>query len=87
MILGQILSESVLLTLGAGLLGIVFSVLVLSAVEMGMTSEGILRAHFQVQFQIALAAALLLSALGALAGLAPALRAMRIKPVDAMRDE
>ena len=32
-------------------------------------------------------AALLLSVLGVLAGLAPALRAMKIKPVDAMRDE
>ena len=29
----------------------------------------------------------MLSLLGVLAGLAPAMRAMRIKPVDAMRDE
>jgi putative ABC transport system permease protein len=31
--------------------------------------------------------ALLLTVLGVLAGLAPSLRAMNIKPVDAMRDE
>ena len=34
-----------------------------------------------------LLAALLLTALGVIAGLAPASRAMAIKPVDAMRDE
>ena len=36
---------------------------------------------------LAVAAALLLSVLGVLAGLAPSLRAMQIKPVDAMREE
>ena len=35
----------------------------------------------------AILAELLLVLLGVLAGLPPALRAMRIKPVDAMRDE
>ena len=33
------------------------------------------------------AAALLLTALGVVAGLMPATRAMAVKPVDAMRDE
>ena len=36
---------------------------------------------------LAVAAAALLTVLGVAAGLAPALRAMNIKPVDAMRDE
>jgi len=45
------------------------------------------QAVFQISFWTAILAALLLSVLGVLAGLAPALRAMKVKPVDAMRDE
>jgi putative ABC transport system permease protein len=44
-------------------------------------------AHFQIGFWTAIFAALIVSSLGVLAGLAPAARAMSIKPVDAMRDE
>ena len=44
-------------------------------------------AAFQIGFWTAVVAALLLTALGVVAGLAPASRAMAIKPVDAMRDE
>jgi len=86
-VLGQIIAESITLTLVAGMLGIVASVLVLAAIELGMTEDGVLKASFQVSFWTAVTAALLLSVLGVLAGLAPSLRAMRIKPVDAMRDE
>ena len=86
-ILGQIISESIVLTLVAGMLGIVFSVLILAGVELAMTTDGILKAPFQVPFSTAVLAALLLTVLGVLAGLMPALRAMQIKPVDAMRDE
>ena len=86
-ILGQILSESVVLTLVAGMLGIVFSVLILAGVELAMTTDGILKAPFQVPFWTAMAAALLLTVLGVTAGAMPASRAMAIKPVDAMRDE
>ena len=86
-ILGQIISESIVLTLVAGMIGIVFSVLILSGVELAMTTDGVLKAAFQVPFSTAVLAALLLTVLGVLAGLMPALRAMQIKPVDAMRDE
>ena len=86
-ILGQIISESIVLTLVAGMLGIVFSVLILAGVELAMTTDGVLKAAFQVPFGTAVLAALLLTVLGVLAGLMPALRAMQIKPVDAMRDE
>ena len=86
-ILGQIISESIVLTLVAGMLGIVFSVVILAGVELAMTTDGILKAPFQVPFGTAVLAALLLTVLGVLAGLMPALRAMQIKPVDAMRDE
>ena len=86
-ILGQIISESIVLTLTAGMIGIVVSVLILAGVELAMTEDGILKAAFQVPFGTAATAALLLTLLGVLAGLMPAARAMQIKPVDAMRDE
>ncbi len=86
-ILSQIISESILLTAVAGMSGILFAVIILQMVEMGDTTDGIVNAHYQVGFWTAVGAAVLLSVLGVLAGLAPAARAMSIKPVDAMRDE
>ena len=86
-ILGQIMSESIVLTSVAGMSGILFAVLILEMLELANTSDGIVGAHFQVNFWIAIGAVVLLSILGILAGLAPAARAMSIKPVDAMRDE
>ena len=86
-ILGQIISESIVLTLVAGMSAIVFSVLILYGVELGMTTDGVLKAPFQVPFWTAVLAAVLLAVLGVVAGLMPAARAMQIKPVDAMRDE
>jgi putative ABC transport system permease protein len=86
-ILSQIISESIVLTLVAGMSGILFAVLILQMLELANTEDGILLAHFQVQFWTAIIAALFVSAMGVLAGLAPAARAMSIKPVDAMRDE
>ena len=87
MILSQIISESIVLTLVAGMSGILFGVLILQMLELGNTEDGIVTAHFQVGFWTALFAAFAVSAMGVLAGLAPAARAMSIKPVDAMRDE
>ena len=87
MILSQIISESIVLTLVAGMSGILFAVMILQMLEMGNTEDGIVMAHFQVNFWTAIIAALAVSLMGLLAGLAPAARAMSIKPVDAMRDE
>lgn len=86
-ILGQIITESVILTAVAGMSGILFAVMILEMLELGNTTDGIVAAHFQVQFWTAFGATILLAVLGVLAGLAPAVRAMSIKPVDAMRDE
>jgi putative ABC transport system permease protein len=87
MILSQIISESILLTAVAGMTGILFAVMILQMMELGFTEDGIVQSHFQVTFWVAVGAAALLAALGVLAGLAPAARAMAIKPVDAMREE
>jgi putative ABC transport system permease protein len=86
-ILSQIISESIVLTIVAGMSGIMFAVIILQMIEVGNTTDGIVNAHYQVGFWTAVGAAVLLSVLGVLAGLAPAARAMSIKPVDAMRDE
>lgn len=86
-ILTQIISESILLTSVAGMSGILFAVLILQMMELGFTEDGIVKGHFQVGFWTAIGAAALLAALGVLAGLAPAARAMSIKPVDAMRED
>ena len=79
-ILVQIMMESGALTLTAGTFGIVFSVFVLNIFQD-------MHPSFQISFTTAILVELLLVLLGVLAGLPPALRAMRIKPVDAMRDE
>jgi putative ABC transport system permease protein len=86
-ILSQIISESIVLTLVAGMSGILFAVLILQMLELSQTEDGIVAAHFQVNFWTAILAAVVISIMGVLAGLAPAARAMSIKPVDAMRDE
>lgn len=85
-ILQQILSESIVLTTLAGMCGISFAVLILQLLEMGITPEGN-SYHFQVSFGLAIGTCVLLIGLGMLAGLAPAYRAMAIKPIEAIRDE
>jgi hypothetical protein len=43
--------------------------------------------HFQISFWTSISACVILVVLGMLAGLAPAYRAMSIKPIEAIRDE
>ena len=87
-ILSQIILESIALTLVAGSFGIVFAVQLLRLMETVVRlNPDNPPADFQIGFWLAVAAALLLTVLGVVAGLAPASRAMAIKPVDAMRDE
>lgn len=82
-ILGQIILESITITSLSGTFGIVFSVAVLAMLD----SAGNGSVSYQVGFGLAIGALLMIIAVGILAGLAPASRAMKIKPVDAMRDE
>lgn len=81
-ILTQIIMESIILTAISGMAGIVFSVFVLNIMDMVNPEAG-----FQISFWTAVFSLLMLTLMGVLAGLAPASRAMNIKPVDAMRDE
>ena len=85
-ILSQILTESMVLTLMAGLSGITFSTLLLNGIETIIAATGD-EINFQVSFGMAVGSAAALAALGCLAGIAPALRALAVKPIDAIRDE
>ena len=86
-ILQQILSESMVLTTIAGMAGISFAVFVLHILEKAANDPGVIKTHYQVSFGLAIGTCILLIALGVLAGLAPAYRAMAIKPIEAIRDE
>lgn len=86
-ILQQILSESMVLTTIAGMAGISFGVLVLQVLEAATNEPGNITTHYQISFGLAIGTCLLLIALGVMAGLAPAYRAMAIKPIEAIRDE
>ena len=81
-ILFQIIMEGIILTAVSGMAGIVFSVFILNAMDILIPDT-----EFQISFWTAVLSALMLTVMGVLAGLAPAYRAMEIKPVDAMRDE
>lgn len=81
-ILVQIIMESIILTAISGMSGIAFSVFVLYLMDVIVPDTS-----FQITFWTAVLSASLLALMGVLAGLAPASRAMNIKPVDAMRDE
>ncbi|WP_294628382.1 ABC transporter permease [uncultured Bacteroides sp.] len=85
-IMQQILSESMVLTTIAGMCGISFAVMILQLTEMAANANGG-ETHFQVSFGMAVGTCALLVALGMLAGLAPAYRAMAIRPIEAIRDE
>lgn len=82
-IMMQIINESITLTSISGTLGILFTVGILDIV--GKIAKD--PTAFQIDFWTAIMAAVILGVMGILAGIAPARRAMRIKPVDAMKEE
>ncbi|WP_347331112.1 ABC transporter permease [Marinimicrobium locisalis] len=87
-IVGGLLMESVLITSIAGYTGLVLGVGLLELVSYGLNALNVQLDFFaqpEVDFQLALTALGLLVGVGALAGLAPALKAAAISPVEAMR--
>ena len=88
-IISTLLFESVLVTATAGYLGLVIGVGLLEGVNALLESSGAKMEFFkrpEVDFSIAVTAIIILVSVGMLAGLAPAWRAARISPVEAMRD-
>lgn len=84
-ILWQILSESAVLTVVAGMAGICFAVGILALLSGLNINDS--DADFQLRFSEAVTVLILFIVLGAAAGTIPAIKAMRIKPVEAMNDK
>lgn len=85
---GQIILESVFLTLVAGILGIIFAGGILMMINASLTDgEGIPFVNPTVNITIALGAVAALVTFGTLIGMIPAQRAISIKPIDALREE
>ena len=85
-IIVQILSEGVVLTFIAGVAGICFAVGVLGGVNYLMTMQGN-PAGFQLSFGMAVGITVVFAVLGTAAGIIPAVKAMRIKPIEAINDK
>lgn len=89
-IISQVMSESLMLTAMAGLLGLSCGVFLLDLANrllLAMPSDDIIMKDPSVNIQIAIAATVVLLVSGLMAGLIPAWRAMQIKAIDALRDE
>lgn len=89
-IISQVMSESLMLTAMAGLLGLSTGVFLLDFVNRILTAtpnDDIMIKDPSVDIQTAIAATIILLICGLLAGLIPAWRAMQIKAIDALRDE
>ena len=86
----QIMSESLVLTTIAGMAGFVVGALLLMLMRLGMasapTEDGVTIAPY-ISFDLALGAVAILIFAGLLAGLMPAWKALKIKAIDAIRDE
>jgi putative ABC transport system permease protein len=89
-IIGQIITESVVLTTFAGYFGLVVGVGLLELISYLLESSGAnseMFLHPGVNFQVAVTALSILVVAGALAGFIPARRAISVKPIDALRYE
>lgn len=91
-ILTQILSESLVLTIAAGVTGLILGVWILQAVGIVFSGTpggngGFPMENPQIDFTVAVSAFLVIVIGGLLAGWMPAKRAMKIKAIEALREE
>ena len=89
-IISQVLSESLLLTTLAGLVGLCIGVGVMAIVAMitsNMPSDNTMFQDPNIGFGAAVAATVIVIISGLLAGVLPAWRAIQIKAIDAIREE
>ncbi len=90
-IISQIMSESLLLTALAGLIGLTVGVFILDSInrliESAPSDDGTFFKDPEVSITTAIAATVVLLLSGLLSGLIPAWRAMQIKAIDAIREE
>ncbi len=89
-VMGQIIQESVVLTSLAGIAGLVAGVWLMEGVGQALVQFNMDTGSFrdpEVKFGIVFISLIILIISGALAGLIPAHRAVKIRPVDALRTE
>ena len=90
LIIRQVMAESLLLTVLAGIVGLVIGVAIMAVVAgvVGNTpSEEVMFLNPQIGFGAAVAASVIIVLSGLLAGVLPAIRAIQIKAIDAIREE
>lgn len=86
-IIVQILSEGIVLTSIAGFAGVCFATIALAIVDHTTAHPVIGPAGFTLTFSQAVGIVVTFLVLGTVAGTLPAIKAMRIKPIEAMRDK
>lgn len=89
-ILNQIIHESFTLTALSGILGMMLGIILLSIIDKLMVGE-VLKIEIMlppyVTFKAAIGTLAILIISGIISGIMPSLRALKIKPIDAIRDE
>jgi len=85
-IIGLIILEALMITSFAGYLGLLFGIGLLELVSKAMPASEFFR-NPGVDFNVAISAALCVVFAGVIAGLVPATKAAKIKPIVALRDE
>jgi putative ABC transport system permease protein len=84
----QIIMEAILLTSIAGILGLILGVFTVEGINMMLQgSDGGMFTNPEVKLDIALKTIGIMVVAGAFAGFLPANRAVRIRPIDALRTE
>jgi putative ABC transport system permease protein len=89
-IISTVISESVFLTLIAGLTGMALGIYIVELVNKAIgnpDSNEVMFLNPEVDFRIAITAVFILVIFGILAGIIPARRAVSIKPIEAIREE
>lgn len=90
LIIRQVMAESLLLTILAGIVGLVLGVAIMAIVAgfVGNTpTEDVMFLDPQIGFGAAIAATVIIVMSGLLSGVLPATRAIQIKAIDAIREE
>ena len=90
LIIRQVVAESLLLTILAGIVGLVIGVSIMAVVSgfVGNSpSEEVMFLDPQIGFGAAIAASVIIVLSGLLAGVLPAMRAIQIRAIDAIREE
>ena len=84
----QILLESVVITLTSGLLGFIFGIFLLMLIDMGTRNQDSFPFYNPtVNYSHVFSAMAVMILLGLIIGMIPAQRAVKIKPIEALRSE